>query len=61
MNQQAPENQSRFLQPYSFILQEGSQIEQNLFDYSLLLLQLNPTETIISPSPSFFARHKDMS
>lgn len=36
--------------PYLFALKEGKQIQDDLMDYSLLLLQRNCSEVIRSPS-----------
>lgn len=37
------------LHPYQFVLKEGQGIQDNFFDYSLLMLQMGCPETIRSP------------
>ena len=37
------------LHPYIFVLKEGSTIDQNLLDYSLLMLKVSNQEVIQSP------------
>ena len=36
--------------PYLFVLKEGSDIEENYLDYSLMMLKIGPMERIPSPS-----------
>lgn len=52
----APSNQvtSINLQPYVFVLKEGIEIRDNFLDYSLMLLQMTPPETIPSPPLGHF-------
>lgn len=38
-----------FFHPYMFALQEGGKINNNLMDYSLLLLHRHCSEVILSP------------
>ncbi|MBA3816687.1 MAG: hypothetical protein H0X29_09275 [Parachlamydiaceae bacterium] len=38
------------LHPYLFVLKEGKKIKNDLLDYSLLMLLVNSSETIKSPS-----------
>lgn len=35
--------------PYLFVLKEGNQIKSDLFDYSLVLLQVGRAEVLTSP------------
>lgn len=40
------------VQPYVFVLKEGTEIKEDYMDYSLLMLQVNCHETLRSPKPS---------
>lgn len=39
-----------FFHPYMFVLKEGSEIQQDFLDYSLLLLQVGRPDTLHSPA-----------
>jgi hypothetical protein len=41
-----------FLHPYVFVLKEGTEIQQNFLDYSLLLLQVGQADVLPSPNHS---------
>jgi len=38
------------IHPYIFVLKEGSNIEKNRLDYTLMMLKIGPTEYYPSPS-----------
>lgn len=38
------------LHPYIFVLKEGKEINDNFFDYSLMMMLINSNETIRSPA-----------
>ncbi len=40
---------THFIAPYQFVLKEGSQIQNDFLDYSLLLLQVGLSDTLHSP------------
>lgn len=46
-----PKRFDHLLHPFMFVLKEGSNIQNNYLDYSLLLLQVGLTDIIPSPSP----------
>ena len=42
-------NFDHLLHPYMFVLKEGKKINEDLLDYSLLLLQISETDILRSP------------
>lgn len=54
MKEAQPKPFDHFLHPYIFVLKEGTEIQSNLLNYSLLLLQVGEAETLRSPhQPKF--------
>ncbi len=43
------EDLKHILQPFLFVLKEGTEIREDFLDYSLLMLQVSCAETIKSP------------
>lgn len=49
MSSDAKQTLKTIVHPYLFVLKEGTQIKQDLLDYSLVMLLINSSETIKSP------------
>lgn len=48
--QSTPKAFDYFLHPYIFVLKEGTEINKNFLDYSLLLLQVGQPDVLPSPN-----------
>lgn len=50
MSSYFPKDFKQLLHPYAFILKEGLEIQEDLLDYSLVMLHINCREVIKTPS-----------
>jgi hypothetical protein len=50
MKETRPKPYDHIIHPYIFLLKEGNEIQDDFLDYSLLMLQVSHTETILSPN-----------
>lgn len=50
MSKAAPKKYDHVIHPYLFVLKEGTEIQNNFLDYSLLLFLVNQADILHSPT-----------